>query len=224
MPRVCGEASTAPATLYIIWGLPPRVRGSLSFCTEPIQPSGSTPACAGQPMRLPSARRRGTVYPRVCGEAGTLRPMPLGQVFLGLLVCGEAVYPRVCGEADRNCKNGCVHYGLPPRVRGSRPLRTMKSSSHRSTPACAGKPAVLNGMHRIKEVYPRVCGEARGIHQASVHILDGGLPPRVRGSLKRQQVESNQHRSTPACAGKPSGDLSGLFGLPPRVRGSLYLH
>ena len=77
----------------------------------------------------------------------------------------------------------------------------MKSSSHRSTPACAGKPAATAPIRLPRWVYPRVCGEATDrLYIANVNL---GLPPRVRGSRDKGQVHQRRIGSTPACAGKP---------------------
>ena len=73
-------------------------------------PSGSIPACAGEPEHGGMVRRRRRVYPRVCG--GT----------------GNAVVDTDSAE------------GLSPRVRGNRQPLMQWGFGGRSIPACAGEP------------------------------------------------------------------------------------
>ena len=88
-PRVCGGAIASQMELLPMAGLSPRVRGSrrprCSYCS----PSGSIPACAGEP------------------QVQNL-PHPLIKV-----------YPRVCGGAKPTDRPSMRDIGLSPRVRGS---------------------------------------------------------------------------------------------------------
>ena len=115
---------------------------------------------------------------------------------------------------------------------------------HRSIPACAGQPYAYNLDSKAHEVYPRVCGAAQDLRDATEYVC--GLSPRVRGSRVLAQHLPGRHRSIPACAGQPPGRASGAptlrvyprvcgaaaqgvairvrgGGLSPRVRGSLNL-
>ena len=70
-PRVCGGTPLPTSGTSGGWGLSPRVRGNpLVPCPRPAA-GGSIPACAGEPRIGAIGRRRGEVYPRVCG--GTAR-------------------------------------------------------------------------------------------------------------------------------------------------------
>ena len=91
-------------------GLSPRVRGSPELVNLPRGSDGSIPACAGQPHRSITTQYTTRVYPRVCGAAGWVIGMHLGDA------------------------------GLSPRVRGSPKIKTKLPTSTGSIPACAGQP------------------------------------------------------------------------------------
>ena len=71
--------------------------------------------------------------------------------------------------------------GLSPRVRGSQEQHGQARPSPGSIPACAGEPGRDWSCNRDRTVYPRVCGGAELMHLKRED--DGGLSPRVRGSL-----------------------------------------
>ena len=79
-----------------------------------IHPSGSIPACAGEPLLATGQRIPRRVYPRVCG--GTPQP--------GLSLAGIA--------------------GLSPRVRGNPPEAGDNRVTIGSIPACAGEPSEMS--------------------------------------------------------------------------------
>ena len=227
-PRVRGNRATWP----LCPGLSPRVRGNpvQSFHTKP--PSGSIPACAGEPASttMPANLSPRRVYPRVCGGTTSLArsiPACAGEPrqrcsFYGLsrAMHGVArVYPRVCGGT---------------------------TSRHRSIPACAGEP-VHGQCCCLLAVYPRVCG---GTAETLRHVnyMQGlsprvrgnqhdGNPPRVRGNLEFHWTLSHYERDAAhrrvyprVCGGtnKDGGGLSRVrgnqqrttLGLSPRVRGN----
>ena len=66
-PRVCGGTITASAVRRSRTGLSPRVRGNPSPRGPVKAPSGSIPACAGEPLPGTENARVAGVYPRVCG-------------------------------------------------------------------------------------------------------------------------------------------------------------
>ena len=152
-PRVCGGAVPLVAVLPLCRGLSPRVRGSR--------------------ISYGGRRRQGPgSIPACAGEPGLPRRIPNRRAGLSPRVRGSpdlaapvmsmvAVYPRVCGGAART----------------SFPV----DGPSWSIPACAGEP--LNkcpGLSR-RPVYPRVCGGAALF--CVQPLADGGLSPRVRGSL-----------------------------------------
>ena len=86
-PRVCGGTLSLYTIRLSSTGLSPRVRGNQSAASSPVLPSGSIPACAGEPTPAPARRPIAAVYPRVCG----------GTSASGPVMTGGEVYPRVCG-------------------------------------------------------------------------------------------------------------------------------
>ena len=69
-PRVCGGTRCISDGAAIAGGLSPRMRGNRRNIAGRGAASGSIPAYAGEPVRLPERRAYMGVYPRVCG--GTL--------------------------------------------------------------------------------------------------------------------------------------------------------
>ena len=93
-----------------IFGLSPRVRGSLRRAASRAWLAGSIPAGAGEPNPV--------------SDSGNVTP----------------VYPRVCGGACPSYDHHDFNAGLSPRVRGSQSLDTQTATGRRSIPACAGEP------------------------------------------------------------------------------------
>ena len=109
-------------------GLSPRVRGNHTRLCDERSIERSIPACAGEPLRLPSKTPPAWVYPRVCG-----------------------------GTYEDSITHGMVD-GLSPRVRGNLPYTGGGGAVGRSIPACAGEPCTVRRLRDTKPVYPRVCG------------------------------------------------------------------
>ncbi len=70
-PRVCGGTARRPRYVITASGLSPRVRGNRYTGGRGGGPSGSIPACAGEPKFCKKARYWFWVYPRVCGGTST---------------------------------------------------------------------------------------------------------------------------------------------------------
>jgi len=87
-PRVCGADQSDGKTAMAMQGLPPRVRGRLKERTLKKSLQGTTPACAGQTLRLGGRSHGAGDYPRVCGADCPIRSW------------------------------SARYWGLPPRVRG----------------------------------------------------------------------------------------------------------
>ena len=66
-PRVGGGTRSFTPSRACTRGLSPRGRGNLNDDGEPVWPTGSIPAWAGEPPEGGRAGRLGTVYPRVGG-------------------------------------------------------------------------------------------------------------------------------------------------------------
>ena len=129
-PRVCGGANCWLWLGSSMQGRSPRVRGSRPLFPDRSFPSGSIPACAGEPAcRLPAGSRP-TVDPRVCGGAGV----------------GWGPEVKVWGRS--------------PRVRGSRECHYHAPAPLGSIPACAGEPRSPGRGRCWSTVDPRVCGGA----------------------------------------------------------------
>ena len=66
-PRVCGGTSTRWWRITDTGGLSPRVRGNPGRTPRTVSPTGSIPACAGEPVSSRTGELSQRVYPRVCG-------------------------------------------------------------------------------------------------------------------------------------------------------------
>ena len=127
-PRVCGGTAPRFTMSRTACGLSPRVRGNRRTPPASNAPSGSIPACAGEPAP----------------------PSPTCS--------SRAVYPRVCGGTPYSTSMSLRSWGLSPRVRGNPPYVAHPVRSSRSIPACAGEPSWGNIGQFLATVYPRVCG------------------------------------------------------------------
>ena len=139
-----------------------------------------------------TARTRGRVHPRVCGETSTTAPRR---------VTARGPSPRV--RETRVVKPRLrVPRGPSPRVRGNRVPSAGTLASRRSIPACAGKPRGHASANSAGAVHPRVCGETDAIIVEL--LLSRGPSPRVRGNRVPDVERDDPKGSIPACAGKPS--------------------
>ena len=169
-PRVCGGTFALARPFTMPNGLSPRVRGNLLVVVPLRQPSGSIPACAGEPACSREPATMTEVYPRVCG--GTIAAGGSGKAQLGLS-------PRVRGNRVAGALSH-QKYGSIPRVRGNRAAQVQGLRYHRSIPACAGEPPVAAPYPVPPWVYPRVCG---GTFPLTINSVSRrGLSPRVRGN------------------------------------------
>ena len=91
-PRVCGGTIHMIPDILSALGLSPRVRGNLLSTCAKSSPSGSIPACAGEPWSVILSQLRFGVYPRVCG--GT--PGPVVDLF-----SAKGLSPRVRGNPEQ---------------------------------------------------------------------------------------------------------------------------
>ena len=108
-------------------------------------------------------------------------------------------HPRVCGEQSSRCTPRARPSGSPPRVRGTDSSITGINAANRITPACAGNRILLSYLHLIYQDHPRVCGEQTAL---SLDMrVEGGSPPRVRGTVFSVVDGDMGQGITPACAG-----------------------
>ena len=127
-PRVCGGTYGIGIVGVHIGGLSPRVRGNPAQASRAVQPTGSIPACAGEPPDMCCPTTQSSVYPRVCGGTPSL------------LLCRATAI------------------GLSPRVRGNQLSLVGFIEQGGSIPACAGEPFPPQNGTAQPGVYPRVCG------------------------------------------------------------------
>ena len=211
-PRVCGGTATPAATEPDAPGLSPRVRGNLRRAVTGAMGHGSIPACAGEPLGIPTDPTWARVYPRVCGgtivvqrhegEEEGLSPRVRGNLgHLHQPPPQHGSIPACAGEPGPATRR-CFHQQVYPRVcGGTRPGLGDQRHQIRSIPACAGEPARCAWRSRREAVYPRVCGGT--LRRAVVPRLRQGLSPRVRGNLEQKGADERAAGSIPACAGEP---------------------
>ena len=148
---MCGGAARTQSLATTLWGLSPRVRGSLLKSRSRTLRAGSIPACARgslqRPLRSLLCLRS---IPACAGEPIIRRSEPNSA----------KVYPRVCGGAVCVRVYRSFSPGLSPRVRGSPPSLADRARELRSIPACAGEPRSHGVGVALSWVYPRVCGGA----------------------------------------------------------------
>ena len=104
------------------------MRGNHAISGVPPSTRGSIPAYAGEPL----TRKQSGLY--------------------------MGVYPRVCGGTKQIARAVLLPCGLSPRMRGNPATGIPDEYDTGSIPAYAGEPAGRNRFHRVRQVYPRVCG------------------------------------------------------------------
>ena len=210
-PRVCGGTTARAISRCVIRGLSPRVRGNRAGGAAAARPSGSIPACAGEPG----------------GDATPTSP--------------TTVYPRVCGGTRTSTASSSVIRGLSPRVRGNLLPIHCSPSSQGSIPACAGEPIWPWALAAGWWVYPRVCGgtaparfppaDGRGLsprvrgnraHPGGARRSVGSIPACAGEPPARRAARRSARVYPRVCGGT---DMGGRLptaddGLSPRVRGN----
>ena len=76
-PRVCGEHDRIVGIIAVIPGSSPRMRGTRRLCRLRDQKQGIIPAYAGNTAKKRSSKTFKRDHPRVCGEHGVEREMPI---------------------------------------------------------------------------------------------------------------------------------------------------
>ena len=210
-PHVCGAAPLSFARRRRGKGLSPRVWGS--HLRRHMSPGyvRSIPTCVGQPAHWIRRYLRPTVYPHVCGAAGTWLQTTPGRD------------------------------GLSPRVWGSQRYALGQTMPEGSIPTCVGQPNLAAKEHEIRLVYPHVCGAARSfffceqwrwglsprVWGSRLDRKPGGRWGRSIPTCVGQPLDGRSHsrhcRVYPHVCGAATGgccETSGLCGLSPRVWGS----
>ena len=210
-------------------------------------------------------------HPRACGEKATLRfvssrlsgspprlrgevpsvprhpavdritPAPAGRSWFMLHASFKYWdHPRACGEKTERVQYHLERSGSPPRLRGEALLHQPLGRLLRITPAPAGRRDHGGNLNPTKRDHPRACGEKHtGENWNGRHR---GSPPRLRGEVDHVLKALDEHRITPAPAGRSrilqrvrvrardhpracgekrrNGWLAGVGkGSPPRLRG-----
>ena len=93
--------------------------------------------------------------------------------------------------------------GSPPRMRGKPSYSKYVAQLLRITPADAGKTTYSANYQCASKDHPRGCGE--NAFFANLSRLRPGSPPRMRGKLVEDALNSGSLGITPADAGKTAG-------------------
>ena len=109
-------------------------------------------------------------------------------------------HPRICGEKLLLVVCLAPVMGSPPHMRGKVTSAFFVESRTGITPAYAGKRAFGSMGAEIPWDHPRICGEKFLSKLLSFGIL--GSPPHMRGKDLLLSISTQQHRITPAYAGK----------------------
>ena len=171
-------------------GTSPRARGKLRIAPMKSRDKRNIPACAGKTHRHEYRR------------------------------WGFPEHPRVRGENTGEMMQSLSQRGTSPRARGKLLKKAITRENVRNIPACAGKTSMVGVSGAWVTEHPRVRGENRPEHMATV--TSEGTSPRARGKQHLLRNRFVQPRNIPACAGKTTLCAS-LFpinlGTSPRARG-----
>ena len=191
-PRRCGENIYLPFHCYSVRGSPPQVRGKLSIPSLSNDDNRITPADAGKTMtasrlcpKNPGSppRMRGKLFG--CAAviiSSRITPADAGKTVIMYSSFNPAKdHPRGCGENAIGKIIMDSPNGSPPRMRGKRSYKTVKTEKGGITPADAGKTKRKKELNCPMQDHPRGCGE-------NCTLCSGfnswfGSPPRMRGKL-----------------------------------------
>ena len=109
-------------------------------------------------------------------------------------------HPRICGEKKIRLVASGECSGSPPHMRGKVSALESGASSHRITPAYAGKSERMWSRKGRYEDHPRICGEKYDRLISPLAIW--GSPPHMRGKVKITGEQTGLRGITPAYAGK----------------------
>ncbi len=112
-----------------LFGSPPHARGQLGMADSFNDSKRFTPACAGTTCRAPSARRSGSVHPRMRGDNLS---------------------------AAHSARTA---FGSPPHARGQLGCDKTGDATKRFTPACAGTTRTRSRPRGHMTVHPRMRGD-----------------------------------------------------------------
>ncbi|KXS37978.1 MAG: hypothetical protein AWU55_1918 [Halomonadaceae bacterium T82-2] len=229
-PRACGDRFPVMALNASTAGLSPRLRGSESHGISRKSDDRVIPAPAGIgiPCRCDHLARAG--YPRACGDrhhlvleaqlrcglsprlrgsgrgnppsgsACRVIPAPAGIGRCAAQRPGRTTgYPRACGDRLPLAPVASFRCGLSPRLRGSDTPASIPLAPFRVIPAPAGIGPDSMTWAPHQAGYPRACGDRPPARFA--RLADCGLSPRLRGSVRFENLGQGVSRVIPAPAG-----------------------
>ena len=150
-PRACGAHVPFFSTAAMASGSSPRMRGSLFEPVQQLSVAGIIPAHAG------------------------LTDFPVVQR------CINRDHPRACGAHALDGRNGRLHTGSSPRMRGSPSRNMIRATFRRIIPAHAGLTLRQNRLPCRPRDHPRACGAH--LCYTYKEAVKAGSSPRMRGSL-----------------------------------------
>ena len=106
------------------------------------------------------------------------------------------------GEKREEKQAGNNWEGSPPHGRGKAAFVVRFNSSHRITPAWAGKSSNRKSVEAMARDHPRMGGEKRTMRLSQECAR--GSPPHGRGKVLHRRKQEQRNRITPAWAGKSS--------------------
>ena len=109
------------------------------------------------------------------------------------------VHPRACGEHECYLHYCNFLFGSSPRMRGTQRRTLLRRYNLRFIPAHAGNTWTRQQRRCRRPVHPRACGEHFPEH-GCVWVLCGSSP-RMRGTLRRVELQVVEARFIPAHAG-----------------------
>ena len=235
-PRSRGENQGERRNLSPWDGPPPLARGELPVCMARQPRTLDHPRSRGENRQtdVPASGRRGPP-PLARGERRGACPRPRPPLD----------HPRSRGENGDRTQDGPRPRGPPPLARGERRDLRQQQPQRRTTPARAGRTALLLSGHYSGSDHPRSRGENSIAIVPPVGIC--GPPPLARGERLLPVGRLTDRRTTPARAGRtrsasvsrrvradhprsrgenalPASDIDLPHGPPPLARGEPVHH
>ena len=216
-------------------GSPPHARGRRQRWIQLEHVRRITPACAGKTFAFQVEGTHGGDHPRMRGEdrlvEGEKRagdgspPHARGRLCeVARVWFSGRITPACAGKTLRSVISDWI---LPdhPRMRGEDGRITCRATSVSGSPPHArGRLFPRHTWEPDREDHPRMRGEDATTPTAK--HSPSGSPPHARGRRRLARRPAEDHRITPACAGKTSADEALADEDPdhPRMRGEDRLH
>ena len=208
-PRLRGTLDVTVFGLFL-FGIIPALAGNTSMSCVRRNHAGDHPRACGehvvpyllrQRVRGSSPRLRGTLWWRApaCGSGGII-PALAGNTSAALsTVSNTWDHPRACGEHIFVHGQPAADAGSSPRLRGTQRVRRGRCPSRGIIPALAGNTTGHCPRRGSSRDHPRACGEHVGVY--TPEDWESGSSPRLRGTLRTDQVKPTGRGIIPALAG-----------------------